>query len=49
MLCPGSLREAGIIFAAQGRGTEPGEAQADLFLKFPAGIRAQQVTGGTLE
>lgn len=48
MLCPDSLQEAGITSAAQGRGIEPGDAQADLFLKLIAGTGAQQVTGRTL-
>ena len=43
--CPGSVREAVTISAAQGRGTEPGDAQADLFLKLTVGIGAQQVAG----
>lgn len=47
MLCPGSLQEAGIISAALGREIEPGDAQADWFLKFTPGIGAQQVTGRT--
>lgn len=34
-----------IISAAQGWGTEPGDAQADLFLKLTVGIGAQQVAG----
>lgn len=48
MLCPGSVREAGIISAAQGRGIEPGDAQADLFLKLTTGTGAQQATARTL-
>lgn len=48
MLCPGSVREAGIISTAQGREIEPGDAQADLFLKLAAGTGTQQVTGRTL-
>lgn len=48
MLCPGSVQEAGIISADQGSGIEPGDAQADLFLKLTAGIGAQQVTSRTL-
>lgn len=48
MLCPGSVREAGIISADQGSGIERGDAQADLFLKLTAGIGAQQVTSRTL-
>lgn len=48
MLCPRSVREAGIISADQGSGIEPGDAQADLFLKLTAGIGAQQVTSRTL-
>lgn len=44
-LCPGSVREAEVISAAQAKGTEPGDIQADLFLKLATGTEAQQVTG----
>lgn len=43
--CPGSVREAAVIPAAQGRGTEPGDALAELFLKLTMWIEAQQVAG----